>query len=550
MSNPRAPERDGSTGTARDTAPSPAAPDEPARDVRQSFPSTLRPAQIAATTSVRQALPPRAPSVVITEADAPAEIPTTRCPVCLEVVPSAGRACPECDEPFGAADAQPPSSAAPWSGITPSIAEPPPGAGWLRLHWRPLVTVGAVTALLCTGVALRHLAPDRNVPTRAAAAQAQVPVCQPACWNGEACATGQCVWQKPNDVRHVSTEPYLSGPFSLPKDVSDVLPLDGERFAVALLTGTRIHSARTGEVLGHLNDTPQSRRLYRVGDTFYATSPQRIYVVDAATTRLLKTIELGETVTELAVGASGRRVIASMPGVHSIAVIATEFHAEIERIQFGDDPVGPVGIDDSGKRALITTGAIPLPGLRDPQGGAAYAFDPGRFASAQDRVRTSLVGNPVSVLMTPDGAMSYVALRAQGEIVPLEWQPSGAVRRKEAIKTCREPEQIILLRKGRRALVRCNLGRALEIVDLAAARVVEHIPLNARAVDMAVSPDGEQAIVALPDEGNSSIALVDLQTYDVAMLPVTSEPTRVRLSPDGSVALVLSERAKVAWVLR
>lgn len=543
MSNPRAPERDGSTGAARDTAPSPVAADEPAR--------TLRPAQVAATSSardVRQSFPSRT-TVVITEADAPAEVPTVRCPVCLEVVPSAGKACPECDEPFGAADAQPPSSAAPWSGVTPSV-ETPEGAGWLRLHWRPLVTVGAVTALLCTGVALRHLAPDRNIPTRAAAAQAQVPVCQPACWNGEACAAGQCVWQKPNDVRHVSAEPYLSGPFSLPKDVSDVLPLDGERFAVALLTGTRIHSARTGEVLGRLNDTPQSRRLYRVGDTFYATSPQRIYVVDAATTRLLKTIELGETVTELAVGASGRRVIASMPGVHAVAVIATEFHAEIERIQFGDDPVGPVGIDDSGKRALITTGAIPLAGLRDPQGGAAYAFDPGRFASAQDRVRTSLVGNPVSVLMTPDGAMSYVALRAEGEIVPLEWQPSGAVRRKDAIKTCREPEQIVLLRKGRRALVRCNQGRALEVIDLAAAKVVEHIPLNARAADMAVSPDGEQAIVALPDEGNSAIALVDLQTYDVAMLPVTSEPTRVRLSPDGSVALVLSERAKVAWVLR
>jgi DNA-binding beta-propeller fold protein YncE len=537
VSNPRAPETNGSTGPGRESAVSaPPVIEEPAR--------TLRPAEVATPTPRRSQS-----TIAITEADAPAEVATVRCTVCLEIVPAAGKVCPECNEPFGAADAMPPSSSAPWSGLTPSLAAPA-NASWLRLHWRPFVTVGAVTALLGTGVALRHLAPDRDIPTKAAAAQAQVPVCQPACWNGEACTAGQCVWQKPNNVGHVSTEPYLSGPFALPKDVADALPLDGERFAVALLTGTRIHSARTGEVLGHLSDTPQSRRLYRVGDTFYATSPQRIYVVDAATTRLLKTIEMGETVTNIAIGASGRRVIASMPGVHSVAVLATEFHAEIERIQFGDDPVGPVGIDDSGKRALITTGAVPLPGLRDPQGGAAYAFDPGRFASAQDRVRTSLLGNPVSVLMTPDGAMSYVALRAEGQIVPLEWQPSGAVRRKDAIKTCREPEQIVLLRRGRRALVRCNEGRALEVIDLAAGKVIEHIPLNARAADMAVSPDGEQAIVALPDEANSSIALVDLQTYDVAMLPVASEPTRVRLSPDGSVALVLSERAKVAWVLR
>jgi DNA-binding beta-propeller fold protein YncE len=277
-------------------------------------------------------------------------------------------------------------------------------------------------------------------------------------------------------------------------------------------------------------------------------------VIDAASTRLLKTIEMGESVAEMAVGASGRRVLASMPGAHAVAVIATEYHAEVERIHFGDDAVGPVAIDDSGKRALVTTGAVPLPGLRDPQGGplgsAVYAFDPGRFASTQDRVRTSMLGNPVSALMTPDGATSYVVLRANDQIVPLEWLPSGAVRRREAIKTCREPEQIELLRSGRRALVRCNEGRALEVVDLAAGAVVERIPLSARAVDMAVSPDGEQAVVALPDESRSAVALVDLKTYDVSTLPLAAEPTRVRLAPDGSMALILSERAKVAWVIR
>jgi DNA-binding beta-propeller fold protein YncE len=161
-----------------------------------------------------------------------------------------------------------------------------------------------------------------------------------------------------------------------------------------------------------------------------------------------------------------------------------------------------------------------------------------------------MLGNPVRVLMTPDGETSYVLLRADDKIIPLEWLPSGAVRRKDAIRTCREPEQIELLRRGRRALVRCNEGRSLDVVDLAAGLVIQHIPLNARAVDMAISPDGEQAVVALPNEGNSAIALVDLETYDVKMLPVSSEPTRVRLAPNGTTALVLSERAKVAWVLR
>jgi DNA-binding beta-propeller fold protein YncE len=107
-----------------------------------------------------------------------------------------------------------------------------------------------------------------------------------------------------------------------------------------------------------------------------------------------------------------------------------------------------------------------------------------------------------------------------------------------------------LVRRDRLGVVRCNEGQSIEIVDLQKREVLRRIPFNARVADMAISPDGEQAIVALPAEGNGFIGLVNLQTYEVRILPVTAEPTRVRLSPDGSTALVLSDRAKVAWVIR
>jgi DNA-binding beta-propeller fold protein YncE len=179
-----------------------------------------------------------------------------------------------------------------------------------------------------------------------------------------------------------------------------------------------------------------------------------------------------------------------------------------------------------------------------------YAFDPSRLASAQDRVRASMVGNPVSVLMTPDGEHSYVVLRAEDAIVPLEWQPSGAVRQEARIPTCHEPEQIELVRRGRLGVVRCNEGRAIEVFDLQKRELVRHVPFNARVSDLAVSPDGKQAIVALPAEGSGFVGIVDLDTWAVKVLPLGAEPTRVRLSPDGGIALVLSDRSKVAWVIR
>src|SRR5262249_28235919 len=153
-----------------------------------------------------------------------------------------------------------------------------------------------VTALISTGIALRTLAPGRFLPARATtkpAAAAQL-ACSTPCWSGEACQSGRCVWQRPNDVRHVAAaaEPTVSGPFALPKDVSDAPPLDGERFAVALLTGIETHNPRPGGVLGLVSEAPQSRRLFRLGKVVYATAPTRVHVVDADTTRLLKTIEL------------------------------------------------------------------------------------------------------------------------------------------------------------------------------------------------------------------------------------------------------------------
>lgn len=485
-----------------------------------------------------------APPVRWSGAPGPRIAGVVRCPICLELVRAGLDPCPECGES---------TDAVVMPARLPPIAGDPPDASWLRLHWRPLVTMGAIGALIGSGMALRYLAPDRFAPSRRAASApaTAVPMCGAPCWSGEACQLGRCVWQRPNDVGHVSTEPSLVGPFSLPKDASDALPLDDERFAVALLTGMQVRSTRTGEALSLVSEAPQTRRLYRVGDVIYAAAPSRIYVIDVATTRLLKTIELGSMVGELVVGGSGRRVLVSLPAAHAVAILATEYHAEIERIQFGDDAVGPMGVDDSGTRAVTTTGQVPLAGLRDLVGGVAYPFDPSRLGSEQDRVRTSMVGNPASVLMMPDGSAGFVALRAENALVPLTLLPSGAVRQEGRVATCREPEQVALVRSGRRAIVRCNEGRALQMFDLQKRELVKAITFSGRAVDLAVSPDGLQSVVALNSgDGTGAVGLVDLEGYTAKVFPVGAEPTRVRLTPDGSTALALSERAKLAWMVR
>jgi hypothetical protein len=473
------------------------------------------------------------------------DLPAMRCPTCLELVPVSDELCPECEEPLDGA-AAPPSTVRPGS-----IPDDPEGAGFLAMHWRPLVAFGAIFGLLFVGVTLRLLAPGRFAQEPPVSRMgAPAPTCASSCWSGEACQIGECVWQKPVGASHVGSKASIAGPFELPSDTTDGLLLDEERFAVSALAGVRIQSTRTGRVFGLVSEAVQTRRLVRVGDVFYAVGPAHIAVVDAASTRLRKTLDLGAIVGDVTIGAGGRRALASLPGAHAVAVISTELHAEIDRIRFGDDHVGVSAVDHSGERALAVTGQIPIAGLADPKGGAVYAFDPSRLATEQDRVRAAMLGNPVDVLMSPDGVTSFVVLRSGSAVMPIAWERSGAVRQLEPIPTCDQPEELGIVPSKRRGLVRCARGRAVEIFDLETRQLLRHLPFHAPVVDMVVSPDGAQLVVALPVGNEGAVGFIDLETYEIELVALSAPPSRLRLSPEGSSLLVLSDRHKLAWVMR
>ncbi|NUP09268.1 MAG: hypothetical protein HOW73_24720 [Polyangiaceae bacterium] len=479
-------------------------------------------------------------------AQAAPDLKHIRCPVCRERIPETASVCPECDENVGITAASPSSRG--------SITDEIEGASWFRMHWRPVVAFGAILSVILSGITLRYLAPGRfaPVPKPAAVAEPKPPpeTCNEECWVGESCQESTCVWQTPNGVGHVAARPGIAGPFPLPADFTDGLLLDEERFAIGLLTGTELRSTRTGQSLQLVSEASQTRQLVRVEGAVYAVGPQHIAVLDDQDLRLRKTLELGAIVSHVEIGVNGRRALVSLPGAHAVAILSTELHVELDRIRFGDDTIGPLGVDDAGKRALATTGAIPVAGLSDKQGGAIYAFDPGRLATEQDRIRAGMQGNPTSVLMVPNGKTGFVALRQAGKLRPIEWNAAGGIRLLDPIDACDQPEELGLLRTGRRGVIRCNRGRSLQIFDLVSGQTLRTIEFNSPPSDMIVTPDGEQIVVALPGASGGAIALVDTESFDVELVPLTEPPTRVRLSKSGDAVLALSDRSKVAWVIR
>lgn len=106
------------------------------------------------------------------------------------------------------------------------------------------------------------------------------------------------------------------------------------------------------------------------------------------------------------------------------------------------------------------------------------------------------------------------------------------------------------MRRSRRALVRCNAGHAIDVIDLDTHERHQRIALGVRVSDLAISPDGTQAIAALPQGKKGAIAVIDLSEGTARLHSLPAEPHRVRLSPKGTTVLVLSDRSKVAWVLK
>ena len=236
------------------------------------------------------------------------------------------------------------------------------------MHWRPLVTMGAMASLVCIGrrpslpraraasAAARRRAGDGRAPS--------TPGVQRAVLERRGLPRGavRLAARRTTSATSRRSEPTVGGPFALPKDVSDALPLDAERFAVSLLTGLEVHNARTGGVLALVTRRAAvapalPRRPGRLRDRA-AAHLRRRRGHDAAAQ------DHRDSARPSARSRSAPRAAACSPrcpSAHAVAVLATEYHAEIDRIQFGDDAVGPIGADDTGKRALTTTGPGPAP---------------------------------------------------------------------------------------------------------------------------------------------------------------------------------------------
>lgn len=409
----------------------------------------------------------------------------------------------------------------------------------------------AFVAVIGFGITLRYLAPERFAagPTKDLRSLA---ACAVPCWPGESCVGGVCTHAASRETTNLrADQAKVRGPFSLPKDATAVMAIDDAQFGVGGLLGLEFRDIVTGDVTSTLTEALHTLDLFRVDRWIYAVAPSKIHVIDPARPAWLKAIELGGRAWNLQTSSVGNRVVASIPTAQSLSLISPELHTEIDRIHVADDRIGHVAIDDVGARAVIVTGRSPVQGMREPSfDGALYAIEPNRYASEQDRIRASVPGNPVAVLLIPDGTKALVALRASGTIQALDATPSGSFRHAESVKTCREPDALELIRPLRKFAIRCADARSVEVMSIAPLALDRHLAFDERVTSMAVSPSGQQLALTLSGDGHGALALIDLTTGDMTQIRVSPEPTALTYSPSGRTLVLFAERTRQAWTVQ
>jgi YVTN family beta-propeller protein len=212
--------------------------------------------------------------------------------------------------------------------------------------------------------------------------------------------------------------------------------------------------------------TPDGRRAY-------ATSGDKVFVVDTAAKTVIATVLVGGRATGIAISPDGKYVYVAS-GFHTVSVLATDSNAVIATIQC---PGNRIAVAPDGKRAYVSGGS-----------GLVQVLD----TASNTIAATFAVGNDTSldgVAFSPDGKHAYIAGTAiigdLADILP------GSVHAR------------------------------MVVIDTATNTVEHAVPIpRSMLMGVAVSPDGKHVYfvgeeqIALGNQPGSTVGL--LEVFDTA----------------------------------
>jgi YVTN family beta-propeller protein len=150
---------------------------------------------------------------------------------------------------------------------------------------------------------------------------------------------------------------------------------------------------------------------------------------------------------------------------------------------------------------------------------------------------------PNAFAVAPDNRILYVSSFAGGSVTEIDMFTGTALRTFQVGGT---PQGLALNRKGTRLYVGNEAGY-LNDIDLASGEIGANIPLAGGAFGVGVTPDDNQAYIAIPFSG--VVQVFGLQSRRVVgTLDVGGEPRRIGFSQAGKIGAVTNAAGFVTFV--
>jgi len=143
---------------------------------------------------------------------------------------------------------------------------------------------------------------------------------------------------------------------------------------------------------------------------------------------------------------------------------------------------------------------------------------------------------PIAVAPARDGKNLYVAGANAKQILVVD-AVGGKVAR--SIPMPAQPTGLVLSPAGATLYVTCAAPQGtVAVVDVNSAHVRKAIPVGHWPVGPAISPDGKTLYVC--NRFDNNVAVIDLESGDLALVPATREPSAAVVTPDGKSVFVIN----------
>jgi len=143
---------------------------------------------------------------------------------------------------------------------------------------------------------------------------------------------------------------------------------------------------------------------------------------------------------------------------------------------------------------------------------------------------------PIDVVASRDGRTLFVAC-ADAKGIAVVDVATGKVSKSLAMPA--EPTGLVLSSDGTTLYVTCASpeGRVCS-VDIASGKLAQTISVGHGATGPAISPDGKTLYVC--NRFNNNVAVIDLKSREIALVPTLREPLAAAVTPDGRLVYVIN----------